>query len=144
MKAWAGREPPTSRLDGPPSGLPSHPPVGAMLPQCGDGSPDYIVISDDDDEEAAPAPSLARVDAAPHVPSSWRTLPSCDGSLSVDTWGAPLRPGGLAGTRAPRTSSGTSSQDMCVLCPLGCQQWIPMAEMDSHELAHQVGHVGTF
>ena len=31
-----------------------------------------------------------------------------------------------------------SSDGMCMLCPLGCDQWIPVSEMDSHEILHQV------
>ena len=40
-----------------------------------------------------------------------------------------------AATAAPYSTGGTG---LCVLCPLGCNQWIPVSEIDSHEISHQV------
>ena len=38
----------------------------------------------------------------------------------------------------PRPPQARGSDDPCVLCPLGCNQWVPASQMDSHELLHQV------
>ncbi len=44
-----------------------------------------------------------------------------------------------ARTRENRGRSGTGSAEQLVMCPLGCDQWISAADLDSHELMHQVG-----
>ncbi|KAG1668609.1 hypothetical protein FOA52_001478 [Chlamydomonas sp. UWO 241] len=49
--------------------------------------------------------------------------------------GISTQPGAAASTPAARQNAPVAAM---VMCPYGCSQWVPMLEMDSHELMHQL------
>ncbi|MEW5316402.1 MAG: hypothetical protein WDW38_007777 [Sanguina aurantia] len=135
---------------------------GSSLASRHDLTREVWVISDDDCSPAAPPeprasfsdgwprasaalPSAAQTASAAVASSAAAAAAAVAAATSISTaqacsHAAAPAPSALVGpTAAPvsNTSVACSSRD-CVFCPLGCKQWIPLCDMDSHELQHQL------